>query len=90
MLLDINLAEESGFELARRLHRRVGRTATRVILISTHGLELRRTFRNRRTVIFTLVVPAVLFLLFGSGSAYRSEPLGRGNVAGYVLVSMAV
>ncbi|HEU4424849.1 MAG TPA: ABC transporter permease, partial [Pilimelia sp.] len=42
------------------------------------GLELRRMFRNRRTVIFTLIVPAVLFLLFGSGSAYRTEPLGRG------------
>ncbi|HEU4426040.1 MAG TPA: ABC transporter permease [Pilimelia sp.] len=54
------------------------------------GLELRRMFRNRRTVIFTLIVPAVLFLLFGSGSAYRTEPLGRGNVAGYILVSMAV
>jgi len=54
------------------------------------GLELRRTFRNRRTVLFTLVMPAVLFLLFGTGNGYRSEPLGRGNVAGYILVSMAV
>jgi ABC-2 type transport system permease protein len=54
------------------------------------GLELRRMFRNRRTVVFTLVVPAVLFLLFGTGSGYRTESLGRGNVAGYILVSMAV
>jgi ABC-2 type transport system permease protein len=54
------------------------------------GLELRRMFRNRRTVIFTLIVPAVLFLLFGTGSGNRTEPLGRGNVAGYILVSMAL
>jgi len=54
------------------------------------GLELRRMFRNRRTVVFTLIVPAVLFLLFGTGSGYRTESLGRGNVAGYILVSMAV
>lgn len=54
------------------------------------GLELRRMFRNRRTVVFTLVLPGVLFLLFGSASAYRSEELGRGNVAGYLLVSMAI
>ena len=54
------------------------------------GLELRRMFRNRRTVIFTLVMPAVLFLLFGTSSDYRTESLGRGNVAGYILVSMAV
>jgi ABC-2 type transport system permease protein len=53
-------------------------------------LELRRLFRNRRTVIFTLIVPAVLFLLFGTGPADRSQPMGSGNVAGYILVSMAV
>jgi len=47
-------------------------------------------FRNRRTVIFTLILPAVLFLLFGSGRQYRTEPLGGGNVAGYILVSMAL
>jgi ABC-2 type transport system permease protein len=54
------------------------------------GLELRRMFRNRRTIVFTLIVPAVLFLLFGTGGNYRTEPMGRGNVAGYILVSMAV
>jgi ABC-2 type transport system permease protein len=54
------------------------------------GLELRRMVRNRRTVIFTLVLPAVFFLLFGTNSASRAERVGGGNVSGYILVSMAV
>ena len=54
------------------------------------GLELRRMVRNRRTVIFTLIIPAVLFLLFGTGTANRTQRVGDGNVAGYVLISMAV
>jgi ABC-2 type transport system permease protein len=54
------------------------------------GLELRRMLRNRRTVIFTFVMPAVLLLLFGSNAKYRSTSVGGGNVTGYVMVSMAV
>jgi ABC-2 type transport system permease protein len=53
-------------------------------------LELRRMVRNRRTVIFTLVMPAVFFLLFGTNAASRDERVGGGNVTGYILVSMAV
>jgi CheY-like chemotaxis protein len=36
-LVDIDLGGESGFELARRLHREPGPAAPRVILISTHA-----------------------------------------------------
>jgi ABC-2 type transport system permease protein len=53
-------------------------------------LELRRMMRNRRTVIFTLVMPAVFFLLFGTNASSRHESVGGGNVTGYILVSMAV
>ncbi|GAA2632808.1 ABC transporter permease [Paractinoplanes durhamensis] len=54
-------------------------------------LELRRMVRNRRTVIFTLVMPAAFFLLFGTNAASRTESIGDGgNVTGYILVSMAV
>src|SRR3954471_25050743 len=53
-------------------------------------LELRRMMRNRRTVIFTLVMPAVFFLLFGTNHGSRTEQAGDGNVTGYILVSMAV
>ncbi|MBU2665539.1 ABC transporter permease [Actinoplanes bogorensis] len=54
------------------------------------GLELRRMLRNRRTVIFTFVMPAVFFLLFGTGGDYKTERIGDGNVTGYILISMAV
>jgi ABC-2 type transport system permease protein len=53
-------------------------------------LELRRMVRNRRTVIFTLIMPAVFFLLFGTNASSRTQSAGAGNVAGYILVSMAV
>jgi ABC-2 type transport system permease protein len=53
-------------------------------------LELRRMMRNKRTLIFTLVMPAVFFLLFGTDAAARTQRVGGGNVTGYILVSMAV
>jgi ABC-2 type transport system permease protein len=53
------------------------------------GIELRRMLRNRRTVIFTLVLPAALFFSFG-GTAGWDESAGHGNVAAYIMVSMAL
>lgn len=53
------------------------------------GIELRRMLRNRRTLIFALVLPAGLFLSFGSSSGWNDNA-GHGNVAAYILVSMAL
>lgn len=53
-------------------------------------LELRRLLRNRRTVVFTLVMPVMFFLLFGLNRAYADQKAGHGNVAAYIMVSMAV
>ncbi|HEX8971599.1 ABC transporter permease [Oryzihumus sp.] len=53
-------------------------------------LELRRLLRNRRTVIFTVVMPVVFFLIFGVGQKYSNDNAGHGNVAAYVMISMAV
>ena len=53
-------------------------------------LEVRRLLRNRRTLIFTMVAPAVFFLAFGLSSAYAANPYGRGNVSASVLISMAL
>lgn len=53
-------------------------------------LELRRMLRNKRTVIFTLVMPPVFFLIFGSDAQYKSENAGHGNVTAYIMISMAV
>ena len=54
-------------------------------------LEVRRLLRNRRTMIFTLVMPPLFFLLFGGTSdAYRSTDVGRGNISAYLAISFAV
>lgn len=53
-------------------------------------LELRRMLRNRRTLLFTLVMPPAFFLLFGTDSSYQDERVGSGNVTAYVMISMAV
>ena len=52
--------------------------------------ELRRLLRNRRTVIFTLVMPPVFFLLFGTQREYLDQSVGNGNVTAYVMISMAL
>ena len=52
-------------------------------------IELKRMLRNRRTVIFTLVFPAALFFALGSGADWN-QPVGHGNVAAYVMTSMAL
>ena len=54
------------------------------------GLEAKRLLRNRRTVIFTFVLPAVFYLIFGVGQDYSTQSAGYGNVAAYIMVSMAL
>ncbi len=49
------------------------------------ALDVRRAFRNRRTLVFLLVMPVAFFLLFG-GSYRESDP----EAFAYVMVSMAV
>ncbi|MCU4185316.1 ABC transporter permease [Acidiferrimicrobium sp. IK] len=49
-------------------------------------LELRRFVRNRRTLLFTAILPAVFFLTF---SASSSGSIAGLNVAPYIMVSMA-
>ena len=53
-------------------------------------LEIRRMLRNRRTILFTLVMPPVFFLIFGTADSYRTQSAGRGNVTAYIAVSLAV
>jgi ABC-2 type transport system permease protein len=52
-------------------------------------IELARTLRNRRTIVFTLIFPAALFLAIGSSPGW-DEDAGHGNVAAYIMVSMAL
>jgi DNA-binding NarL/FixJ family response regulator len=39
VLLDVNLGDESGFDVARQLHREAGLVPAQMILISTHAEE---------------------------------------------------
>ncbi|HEX3932178.1 MAG TPA: ABC transporter permease [Nocardioides sp.] len=53
------------------------------------GIELKRMLRNRRTIVFTLVLPAALLLSFGGQKGWNDKA-GSGNVAAYILISMAL
>jgi ABC-2 type transport system permease protein len=53
------------------------------------GIELRRMLRNRRTIVFTLIFPAAMLLAFGGQSGW-DDTAGSGNVAAYILASMAL
>jgi ABC-2 type transport system permease protein len=58
--------------------------------VTVLGLEVRRLVRNRRTVIFAVILPVVLFLAFGLNKAYADQSAGHGNVAAFIMVSMAL
>jgi len=54
------------------------------------AIEIRRLTRNRRTMLFTIVLPVVFFLIFGLNSAYARDPLAHGNESAFIMVSMAL
>jgi ABC-2 type transport system permease protein len=54
------------------------------------GLEVRRLLRNRRTLIFSIVMPVFFFLIFGLNSQYASLSAGHGNVSAFIMISMAL
>jgi ABC-2 type transport system permease protein len=51
-------------------------------------LEIRRLLRNRRTVVFTLVLPVVFFLLFKS--ARRLDQVGGVQLAAQTMIGIGV
>lgn len=53
-------------------------------------LEVRRLLRNRRTMIFALIVPVVFFLAFGFNDTFDATRIGHGNYSAYVLISIAL
>jgi ABC-2 type transport system permease protein len=53
-------------------------------------LEVRRLTRNRRTVIISVALPIVFFLLFGLNQGYDKLRAGHGNVAAFVMISLAL
>ncbi len=53
------------------------------------SIEIKRLLRNRRTVIFTLLLPAVFFLAFGLPNMNEHLPNGQ-SYGSYILISLAV
>src|ERR1039457_7453063 len=54
------------------------------------GRQIRRMLRNRRTLLFTMVLPVVFFLIFGLNSQYANQSAGHGNVSAFIMISMAL
>lgn len=54
-----------------------------------YGMEVRRTARDYLGLFFTAGLPAFLYVIFGASQAYSTEPAGHGNVAMYMMISMA-
>jgi ABC-2 type transport system permease protein len=53
-------------------------------------LELRRLTRNPRTVIITMIFPAVFFLLIGLNTKNEHLVFGHGNYVAFVMVSLSL
>lgn len=53
--------------------------------------EIRRSVRDPLDLFFTAVLPAFLYVIFGAAQDYSQQmlPNGKGNVAFYIMISMA-
>lgn len=52
--------------------------------------DIRRVMRNRRAMIFSVALPTLMYVIFGSTQGYSKDMIGHANVAAYVMVHMAV
>ncbi|WP_404382138.1 ABC transporter permease [Knoellia locipacati] len=52
-------------------------------------LELRRILRDLVTLFFVVGLPGFMYVLFGASAGYSQQEAGNGNVALYVMISMA-
>ncbi|MCH1865831.1 ABC transporter permease [Nocardioides sp. CFH 31398] len=53
------------------------------------ALEVKRFVRDRVTLFFVAILPAFFYLIFGVAQDFGSQSAGNGNVALYIMVSMA-
>ncbi|MFT4234802.1 MAG: ABC transporter permease [Microbacterium sp.] len=65
-------------------------TVPRTIVSPTlYRIEIIRQLRNPFTLAFTLALPIAMYVLFGVSMDYADASAGNGNVAWYIMVSMA-
>ncbi|MDO5699873.1 MAG: ABC transporter permease [Bowdeniella nasicola] len=65
------------------------RRAQRIFPLRFFVLELRRIGRDYTSMFFIAILPAFLYVIFGAAQDYSDLPMGRGNVAMYVMIGMA-
>lgn len=53
------------------------------------GLELRRIVRDYVSLFFIAVLPAFFYVIFGASQDFADQRAGSGNVAMYIMISMA-
>jgi len=53
-------------------------------------IDIKRHFRNFSNTLFIIGIPLLMYLIFGSTQGATDEMAFRGNVAFYVMVSMAI
>jgi ABC-2 type transport system permease protein len=53
-------------------------------------LEVRRLFRNRRTLILAILMPVFFELTFGRSKSYVHQSAGRGNLTAFEMISIAL
>ena len=51
-------------------------------------MEILRLVRNRRVLIFSMLMPAMLLLIFGG--LYKKDSLNGASAAAYLMVSMGL
>lgn len=53
------------------------------------GIELRRGTRDFTAMFFVAILPAFMYIVFGASMGDGDSPAGNGNLALYVMISMA-
>ena len=59
-------------------------------MITYAFLDIRRLLRNTGGTIFTVLMPAGFYLIFGATQLYTDAAVAHGNVKATIMVSMAV
>lgn len=66
------------------------RTPLPRLVLGYAGWDLRRNIRMVESTFFVIVLPAVLYLIFGAMADYSDESAGHGNISSYTMIAMAV
>ena len=52
--------------------------------------EVKRLATEKAPLFFSIVLPVFFYLVFGKAQSYTDYPIGNGNVAGYVMLGLAL